>query len=284
VNQVEKLIGTRTSILQGNSQVFQSADLLPQVEAEISKKLTNHYIGSKKTLTWEGSVDVRDFATLSALDLENQTSGALLDVLHVKEDEGICLKAALAPDSKPIPKKFNILTAGCDAAPAVQVRINYYPGSNAQLFTRVAPATNGERSFRYRVPAQVKATLCDSTISGGKSICDENKKSYGSAVFSVGQLGKVISLPASRHSKTLTYELTLIDSTGGLKTFKLGTAGGLDPAMIETLGGVASSIIEARQKGDEINQLTRQQQLLKLQDDICTIQKKYGLPCTVQPQ
>lgn len=251
VAQVEKLIATRTSILTGNNQIFQSADLLPHIDAEISKKLTSNFIGSKKPLTWEGSVDVRDFAGLNVADMDNPAPGAFIDVLHIKEDEGICLKAKLAPDSKPIPSKFKELTgAACNSAAAVQLRVDFFPRSPAQLFTRVAPATTGERSFRYRVPAQVKATLCDSTVNAaGKYICDEAKKTYGSAVFSVAQLGKVISLPATRHSKSLTYELNLIDSTGGLKTFKLGTTGELDPAMIETLGGVAGSIIEARQKG-----------------------------------
>jgi hypothetical protein len=282
--QLDELVKARTTILQGKSQTFEPASLLSHIESEINQKLTSLYLGTKKTLTWEGSLDVRDFDTLAAADLDNQTTGGLLDVIHVDEHTGICLKVPLAPDSKPIPKKFNILTATCNAAPAVQLRVNFFPASSSQLFTRIAPVTDGIQSFRYRVPAQVRATLCDSKISGGKAVCDDDKKTYGSGIFSVAQLGKVISLPATRHSKTLSYELTLIDSTGGLKTFKLGTAGGLDPATIEALGGIAGSLIEARQKGDEINQLTRQQQLLKLQDEICTIQKKYGLPCSVQPE
>ena len=137
--QVERLINTRNNIFTGSTTIFQSADLLPHLEAEITKRLTSNFVGSKKPVTWEGSVDVRKFATLSVTDLDNEDTGALLDVLHIDEDKGFCLKkdfATLAPDSKPIPAKFTVLKdAACDNAPAVQLRVEFYPKSDAQLFT-----------------------------------------------------------------------------------------------------------------------------------------------------
>jgi hypothetical protein len=115
-----------------------------------------------------------------------------------------------------------------------------------------------------------------------------NNHSYGNGVFSVAQLGKVISLPANRNSKTLSYDLAFIENTGALKTFKLGTTGALDAATVDALSGVGGTILDARnkekQKEDEVTVLTREDTILKLKDDICNIQKKYGLPCTVQPQ
>lgn len=290
---VDGLIGARLNILQAKGQLFETASLLPRIEAEISQNLINLFIGSKRTLTWEGTLDVRNLpqvhcdlnGTNNAIcnDLNDPSKGRLVDVLHIDEQSGICVTSEVARDSKPVPKKFRqLIGASCANAPAVKLRLNFYPHSDSQLFTRITSVEGSERSFRYRVPAQVEALLCDATIDGSR--CDDAKKTYGSAVFSVAQLGTIISLPATRHSKTLSYELALIESTGALKTIKLNSAGGLDPATIDALSGIAGSIIDARQKGDEINQLTRQQQLLKLQDDICTIQKKYGLPCTVQPQ
>ena len=51
---------------------------------------------------------------------------------------------------------------------------------------------------------------------------------------------------------------------------------------------VGGTIVDARntaqKNADELSTLTKEDQLLKLRDDICTIQKKYGLPCTVAPQ
>lgn len=289
---VDGLIAARLKILQAKGQLFETASLLPRIDAEISQNLIRLFIGTKKTLPWEGSVELRnlprrtcDLNDNNAIcgDLNDPTRGRLVDVLHIDEKNGICVTSELAPDSKPIPKKFKTLMgAACGNAPAVKLRLNFYPHSDSQLFTRITSVEGTERSFRYRVPAQVEARLCDATTDGSR--CDNDKKTYGSAVFSVAQLGRIISLPATRHSKSLTYDLALIESTGALKTIKLNSAGGLDPATIDALSGIAGSVIDARQKGDEINQLTRQQQLLKLQDDICTIQKKYGLPCSVQPE
>jgi len=291
-DDVDGLMGARLKILQAKGQLFETATLLPRIEAEISQNLTRLYIGTKRTLPWEGSIDLRNLPRVTCDlnqnnplcdDLNDANKGRLIDVLHIDERNGICVTSELAPDSKPIPKKFKkLMGSACTAAPAVKLRLNFYPHSDSQLFTRITSVEGSERSFRYRIPAQVRAVFCDASPDGLR--CDEAKKAYGSAVFSVAQLGKIISLPATRHSKTLSYDLAFIESTGALKTIKLNAAGGLDPATIDALGGIAGSVIDARQKGDEINQLTRQQQLLKLQDEICTIQKKYGLPCSVQPE
>lgn len=291
ISEIVGLKTLQTNILTDNGQTSGSPSLLPFLETEISKQLTALYLGTKKTVTWEGTLNVRnlpkivcklgDTTDVTCRALNNEDKGILVDVLEISENAGICPKAEVDSSSKPFPPRFAIID-DCSGGSAIKLRLNFYPLSDAQLFTRVTSIEGSEQSFRYRVPAQVKATLCDAKVTGGVTACD--KKTYGSGVFSVAQLGKVIALPATRHSKTLSYDLTLIESTGALKTVKLGSAGGIDPATIDALSGVAGSIIDARQKGDEINQLTRQQQLLKLQDDICTIQKKYGLPCSVQPE
>ncbi len=91
-----------------------------------------------------------------------------------------------------------------------------------------------------------------------------------------------MKMPASRNSKTITYDLTFIESTGALKTFKLDRVGSLDAATVDALAGVGGTLLDARTSESE--RLTLQLQLLKLKDEICTIQQKYNLPCTVQPQ
>jgi hypothetical protein len=300
-DEVYKLIDLRGRILTDDDNLnTANSDLLSHLDTEISKKLTELYLGRKKSFPWEGTLQLRQLPQLhcgltdSDRDdgcdaMDREPGGWFFDVINIDEREGICTKAELSPDSKPIPiagaEKFAILKEeACDKATAIKLRLNFYPESRAQLFPRITSVAESEQSFRYRVPAQVKGVLCTTKQSKDGTLCDEEKKTYGAAVFSVAQLGTIISLPATRHSKTLSYDLAFIESTGALRTFKLNSAGGLDPAMIEALGGVAGSIIEARQKGDEINKLTRMQQLLKLQDEICTIQKKYGLPCTVQPE
>jgi hypothetical protein len=298
-NEVSKLITVRNKILTDEELNSATPALLPALETEISKKLTELYIGTKKTVTWEGTLNLRNLPQLQCGlkdrpagcdDLDNENRGLLIDVMNIDEQGGICVKPELlAPESKPIPisgpQKFTLLTpVECGKATAIKFRLNFFPASASQLFPRIDSVAGSEQSFRYRVPAQVRGVLCTAKPDPAGFVCDDTKKTYGSGVFSVAQLGKIIALPVTRHSKTLSYELAFIESTGALKTFKLNSAGGLDPATIDALSGLAGSIIDARQQGDEINKLTRLQQLLKLQDDICTIQKKYGLPCTVQPQ
>jgi hypothetical protein len=139
----------------------------------------------------------------------------------------------------------------------------------------VTDVTTGDRSFRYYVPALVAATLGD------------DKKSYGAGVMWIAQLGTVISLPVERHSRLLLYDLTFVQATGGLKTFELGTTGGLDAATVDALSSVGGTVLDyrnvANKSADEQSVLTKEDQMLTLRDDICTIQKKYGITCTVEP-
>ena len=86
----------------------------------------------------------------------------------------------------------------------------------------------------------------------------------------------------------LSYDLGFLEATGALKTFKLGTTGALDAATIDAMSSVGGTLFDARNAArkseDELTILTREDSLLKLRDDICTIQKKYNLPCTVAPK
>lgn len=266
-NLVAPLVRGRTKLLAGETTVLDPLALLARNEVEIKEHLTALYLGSKKTATWEGVLDVR------ALKADT-----LIPVLRIDPEKGICLvNSEVPPDAKPIPAEFKIQDSqACAKATPINLTLSYYPESSKQLFAKITDITIGDRSFRYRIPAQMKASLHD------------NKNTYGSGVFSVAQFGTLVSLPASRQSKTLTFELAFIEATGGLKTFKLGTAGGLDNSTIDALAGVGSTLVEARntsrKNADELTVLTREYTLLKLRDDICAIQKKYGLPCTVQPQ
>lgn len=274
MDHVNKLATARELLLTGGSQSMQPAELVGRLETLIAQRLAELYLGSTKKETWEGSLDVRKLE-----------AGKLIPILHIVPADGICIdQADLAPDAKPYPEKFKILeTADCQNAPAVNMAINYYPAEGNQLFSKVrdnTATTSGERSFRYRIPAQVKAELKDA------------KKAYGAGIFSVAQLGTVASLPAKRTSKMLSYDLGFLEATGGLKSFKLGTTGSLDSATVDALSGIGGNVLDARNAArkaeqttkDEVTVLTRQDQLLKMKDEICQIQQKYGLVCTVQPQ
>jgi hypothetical protein len=265
-NRVFPLQNTRTSILNATSITSDASAILTRVEAELTQQLSKLYLGTKSTTTWDGILDVRSINTDTPLA-----------VLHLDPAKGFCVTSAeIPPDAKPIPEKFTLTAADCQSAPPVNLQFAYHPARNNQLFSKITDVASGERSFRYRIPAQVAASLGD------------DKKVYASGLLWIAQLGTVVSLPAERHSKMLSYDLSFVEATGALKTFKLGTTGGLDAATVDALSSVGGTLLDyrntVRKQEDELTVLTRQDQLLKLRDEICTIQKKYGLPCTVEPQ
>lgn len=265
VNNINPLAAARSKILGGTSQTFEPAAQLSLIEAEIGRQFTALYLGIKKTSTWDGALDVRTL-----------TRGIPIPILRINDSKGFCPTASeVPPSSKPVPKEWLLSDGDCGAAAAVNLTLEYYPDPNHQLFNKISDIKTGDRSFRYRIPAQVRAQVSDA------------KKTYGDGVFSVAQFGTVISLPADRHSKMLSYDLGFIEATGALKTFKLGATSGLDSATVDALANVGGTLVDARNTSrkneDELAVLTKQYMLLKLMDDICTIQKKYGLPCSVQP-
>lgn len=267
VTNVSQLATGRLKLLGGNSPEGDASAMLTQVNAEITNQLTKLYIGSKSTTTWNGTLDVRPTSSPSSVT-----------ILHLDPAQGFCVEHAdIPPDAKPVPDKFTIAGASCENAPAVNLDFTYYPETSKQLFTKITDITEGDRSFRYRIPGQVSATILDSKGTN-----------YGTGIMWVAQFGRVISLPADRRSKMLSYDLTFVEATGGLKTFKLGTTGGLDAATIDALTSVGGTVLDYRatasKNSDELSTLTREDQLLKLRDDICTIQKKYGIACTVELQ
>jgi hypothetical protein len=264
---VSSLASARFRLLTGGSVTSDASAILTQVTTELTNQLTKLYLGSKSTTTWDGTLDVRPTSFSNAIIF-----------LHLDPAQGFCVDGAdIPPNAKPVPDKFTIVGAACASAPAVALGFAYYPDTSKQLFTKITDITEGDRSFRYRIPGQVSAAITD--VKG---------KNYGTGVMWVAQFGKVISLPADRRSKMLSYDLTFVEATGGLKTFKLGTTGGLDAATIDALTSVGGTVLDYRaaasKRSDELSTLTNEDQMLKLRDDICTIQKKYGVACTVEPQ
>jgi hypothetical protein len=280
---VAEFIDARIELLTGRSHSMAPAELVGRLETLIGQRLTALYLGSKTTDTWDGSLNI------DTLDNEKAVSNPI-PILYIDPKIGVCIgkDATIATDSKPFPEQFNILEEDkcktSESASPLHMVISFYPERDKQLFQAVKqniakPSPTDDRSFRYRIPAQVKAEL------------KYHNKPYGVGVFAVAQLGTVVSLPANHFSKTLSYDLTFIEATGGLKSFKLGTTGMLDIATIETLNQAGGTIIDARNAArkaeetskDEVTTLTRQNTLLKMKDENCDILKKYGSICTDLP-
>ncbi len=280
---VTPLLNARINALNGTPGVDPVA-LVAKLDALIAEQVAALFLGTSETKTWEGSLALRSIKGPSDIPL-----------FDIDKDKGICLRTELlAPDAKPFPDGFEHNLAKCPVP--VSLRIALYPDAQHQLFTSAKSAalnTEGERGFRYRIPAQVRADLvgvADRTATPEKP-AGKDSTVYGTATFYMAQLGTVATLPAKRNSKMLSYDLALVEATGGLKTFKLGSTGALDAATVDALSGAGGTVLDARNAArkqaatdaDEVTILTRQQTLLKLKDEICALQQKYGVTCTVQP-
>jgi hypothetical protein len=267
------LVEQRTLLLTSPTavSVLEPVKYVEKLDALIDAPLKQLFVGNKTNTLWELSFDVRTLDPASPQE-----------ILKLSETSGICpVDRLLAPEAKPAPDGFQDgIPKNCDKS--VTVSVGYHPEVGQQLFSTIRQSVQdkaGDRSFRYRLPAQVRAVVT------------MNQTMYGSAVFAVAQLGHVVSLPAARQSKTISYDLAMIEATGALKTFKLGTTGGLDAATIDTIAAAGGTVIDARnerrkkaeEEADELTVLTRQQTILKLKDEICELQKKFGLACNVQP-
>jgi hypothetical protein len=278
----------RFNLLTTPTNALDPVELIDRLDTIIDAEIKKLFVGTSEKAAWEPTFIVRG--------IDDETLATPIELLQLDKANGPCPTVALAADSKPMPAGFGTkdLTAACKGKhPSATLTVALDPPSG-QLFdtvkTRVETTAKGDRSFRYRIPAQVRATVM---FEAGDR---------GSAVFSVAQLGEVVSLPAQRSSKTLSYDLAFIEATGGLKSFKLGSTGIVDAATIEAISDAGGTVLDARNKAaaeaeakaeaaaaaaataaDELTIVTRQHTLLKLKHEICTIQKQYGLACTVQP-
>ncbi|HJQ99900.1 MAG TPA: DUF4831 family protein [Candidatus Polarisedimenticolaceae bacterium] len=251
------LVASHAELLRGKTQSFEPVALAAKVEAQIDNQLRALYLGRKETTTWEATLNVPADTARTVFELE--------------PTNGICpLPEFLAPDSATMPSAWK---SSNPCTEFVKLTLEYEPKKEDQLFwavqnnTKAAPEPS---SFRYRIPAQMKATLT------GKSV-------YAAALLNVAQLGCVATLPAKRNSKGLGYDLAFIEATGGLKSFKLSSTGGLEPATIDSSAAIAGSILDARAKeaakDDELTLLKQEAELLELKKKICDAQKALNLPC-----
>jgi hypothetical protein len=259
VLRVLPLVKSHADLLTGQTQSFEPAAVATKLETQIDAQVKALYLGSKETVSWQ-----------PVMNLVPQGEGPL-DVISIQAKDGVCpINDVLAVESPPMPPKFKAVT--CDKK--IVVAIAYEPKKEDQLFYAVQANTTlptGALSFRYRIPAMVRASL------------KAGDEEYGAAAFAVAQMGHVAALPASRNSKGMGYDLAFIESTGGLKSFKLATTGGLDAATIDSAAGIANSILDARakeaQKSDELTLLKRESDILDLKKKICEAQKALNEPC-----
>jgi hypothetical protein len=279
--RVTPLLTARINTLTGAgaANILDRAALIGKQTEFIDAELKELFAGTSEKATWEATFDVRDVSLSTPQPLLTLNAAA------------ICPGSLLAFDSKPVPSAF---TVDCTKPALTRVTASFslFPNADQQLYGTVqarVTTPGGDRAFRYRLPAQVRARIVGQT--GATST------EYGNGLFAVAQHGIVVSLPARRNSKQLSYDLAFIEATGGLKSFKLGQTGVLDAAALDALSSAGGTVLDAgnaaakhgredRAKAaaaaDELAILTREAALLKLRKEICDIQKEFGIACSIQ--
>jgi hypothetical protein len=286
VDKIVPLKLSRASALT-NPQTLQPGELIDRIDGEITQLFTEFYLGKEATKTWDGTLEARWIGQR----VTNQTTKKedyrkVASLLKFDKKKGICLvdDATLPIGAKPIPKGFSVDANGeCAVGAAVLLHWKHWPKEEDQLASMIVDDNEGNRSFRYRMPAQVEIWVENAA-----------KEKLGAATLRIAQLGPVLSLPGGRKLKSINYDLTFIESTGALKVFKLDSTGGFDAGTVDSLSTAAGSIQDAdnaraaKRKAaqdaqdlaqDELTILTREAALLKLRDDICTLRKKSGQTC-----
>jgi hypothetical protein len=284
------LTNQRESMLTNPMPAVNLSDaIFTRIDALITERV-NGFTGTETKSTWTGSFEVRP----------KQVTDIVL-LFKINPPGGLCVVTDVAGKEQP-PSNFlyNFGTSEKPDTPVycksggdglMDVRVQFSPAKADadQMLTRIRNNYNvvadedttpfkEERSFRFRIPAYVKASLVT-----------EAKGSIGSETrILVGQFGSIVALPATPGGKSSMYSLQYYASTGALKNFDLTTKAVLTKATVDSLNGSAASILDAEYKAaqakakaaDQLNQLDRTRSILEDQVKILAACKTLNIDCS----
>jgi hypothetical protein len=237
--------------------------MLKEIDALLAKKMAALFTGQKTKDTWTPVFELRP----------TSVTDKPVELLKLDETSGVCLKEPLHAQDDPPGGFISKNTGLCTSAKAKTVRIRFaLDGKEPQMFQRILTAfkQDGERSFRYLIPAATLATLeIEDLTKEGQAVV--TTAHGGKAVIMVGQFGAEISLPASSGGRSLNYALKFFEATGALKSFSLTSKTAMQGAVVNSISSSTNAILdtknkqtqEAANKADELARLERQRKILE---------------------
>lgn len=294
-DKIGELIARRLEILSTNTNASVPADSLKLILAELDnsiKTLKNAaFLGTTDKLTWNTTFRVNP--RLANPNVQNDTGRLNIDLLTFSETHGVCsvdVNQGMQLDPRfQIKRECPANNPNCKPNESVQVncsgdkiRIKLVPGEDGEggpsgttLAEKVIGASmseDGERGFYYRVPGRAIAYL----YQGDDYVAGE----LGRAPVSIAQFGPIISLPSSTGGRRTKYELSLYESSGGLKNFVMGSSALLGKSNVENLTNAASSALDTRAERkkaklpkDELETLEKQRKILEEKKKIRDLEK-----------
>lgn len=196
--------------------------MLKELDSEIARQMETFFTGKTNTKVTKLTFDVRAAAARP------------FELMKFDASKGVCSVAKEHYRGTPLPDK------PCEKPAPVTLTISIDGVPEEQLYEQVKDfKQEGERGFRYRIPARclVKLVLADSELGRDK--------------IAVGQLGRIASLPASAGGRSVNYNLQLYDASGAMKSFELASTSVLNKGVIESLGGSAQTALAARLAAEE---------------------------------
>lgn len=278
--EITSLEQRRTATLNTSSMnATVPADTLKLILDELDKTIKDlklsGFLGTKDTLTWNGSFRLNP----------SDPGKMFAQLFSISKGEGIC--QILAPNQgvllAQIDPRFTRKNTPC-ANPGKIVSLELKMGEDGeggdggpQMSGAVKAAQlkqEGDRGFYYRVPGRAIAFVYQEGAAAG------SKDELGRAPLSIAQFGEVVSLPASAGGRKTKYSLDLYESSGGLKNFVMGSSALIEKTNVEDLTGAAGTAIDAageRKKAkapkSELDQLKQQREILEEKKKIQDLKK-----------
>ena len=245
---------TLASWPQGNLNPDALKEVLSEYQ-DAEAKYMAYFLGGETTDVWAPAIDYSPASKpLTGRSCGEGENGATDLFLYVP-DQGVCSIASPAsglniPD---IPDNFTAPAEACgNALHHVQLSLSCTARSQVALRVRGAERSNpdgekvdaGDRSYYYRVPATVTASILDTAGT--------TKKTFGRNTVGLAQWGAIASLPASAGGSRNKYAVTLSSTTGALTNFAMDTDAVLESADLSGLESgtqaITNQLAAARQK------------------------------------
>jgi hypothetical protein len=240
-NQLDNLRKDRNNLQSDLANIDSEAykARLKEIDDKIDA-INKSFFGKTETFEWTGNFE---FNPSKDSDKDRKT------LFTYSKSGGICynspFNADFAKDGIKIAKEFQTKCEANDDLTKLQIQA-YRKTSDGTFITQVKAARdlmkNETSGWYFRIPAKATVSLIECKNTGsdcepfkcieGKSCdlskcnydnpdCELNSEEYGQEKMMIAQFGTVVSLPAKNAGRSSSTSITLDETTGALKNFKV---------------------------------------------------------------
>lgn len=262
--------------LQGQREIL--LDNLANIDPEIYKTrlkelddkikpLTESFFGEKETFVWTGNFELNPAKT---------TGKNFKSLFTYSKSDGICyndkFKESLAADGILVPEEFQFDKCSAEDKDRQLTQLQLYADrqDNDTVFINNVNAAKAQApkdissGWYFRIPARANIALIQCKGMSATR-CDTNLTEYGRQEIMIAQYGAVVSLPAKTAGRSSSSTISLDETTGALKNFKVSSSPLIDKSTIEGIGKTGEALIDA---DDPLTRKKRELEFRKTENDI----------------